>query len=90
MDDTAVTTIPRPLAVKAPVAAGLIGVSYATFRRLRDAGRIGPRAIALTGRSHVYVVDELRAWLRAGAPPRDRWEWNLSMNRALKTEVHTP
>ena len=68
-------TIARPLAVKAPAAARLIGVSYPTFRRLRDAGRIGPRPVALTGKCHVFIVAELEAWLGAGAPSRDRWSW---------------
>ena len=63
----------EPISVKARTAAALIGISYPTLRRMIATGRFGPNVVRLTGRSHVYLVDELRRWLEAGAPPADRW-----------------
>ena len=65
----------QPISVKARAAAAMIGVSYATLRRMIATPRFGPRARRLTGKSHVYIVAEIDAWLWAGAPPRDRWHW---------------
>jgi hypothetical protein len=67
-------TIPavEPLAVRGDEAARLCGVSPRLWRALDSSGRV-PRGRRL-GRAKIWSVDELRAWLRAGCPARDRWE----------------
>lgn len=60
------------IAVPAPTAANLCGVSARHWRRMNAAGLV-PRAVHL-GRRCVWVVDELKDWLAAGAPPREQWE----------------
>ena len=74
-----ITTNPRELerlALPAPDAAKLLGISERHFWSMHSTGRLGPRPIAL-GRAKRWRVDELRAWLAAGAPSRDKW---LAMN----------
>jgi len=64
--------IPPPLSVGARELARLLGVSRAHVYRLDGEGRL-PRGIHLGGRK-LWVVEEIRAWLRAGAPRRALWE----------------
>lgn len=61
-----------PLAVGAREASRLASVSSRTWARLVASGR-APAGIRL-GRSRRWLVSELRAWLAAGAPPRERWD----------------
>ena len=59
----------------APTSIANIGgwdVSERTVRRLDDAGAI-PRAIEL-GECKRWPIEEIREWLRAGAPRREVWE----------------
>jgi predicted DNA-binding transcriptional regulator AlpA len=65
-------TAVQPLAVRAAAAAELLGVSLRFFRSLDTSGRL-PRGVSL-GRTKLWRMDELRAWLAAGAPCRDAWE----------------
>ena len=60
------------LAVDAKEAAALLGISERHFRDLNSAGRV-PEPIKL-GKSPRWSVDELRAWLAAGGPARERWD----------------
>jgi excisionase family DNA binding protein len=60
------------LAIPAEEAAKLLGISKRHFASLNSQGRV-PRPINL-GRSVRWSVEELRAWLAAGAPERSRWE----------------
>jgi hypothetical protein len=62
----------EPLAIRGAEAARLIGISPRLWRAMDAAGKI-PRGRRL-GRAKIWPVDELREWLRAGCPPRDRWE----------------
>ena len=62
---------PTPLAVDTHGAAALLGVSESGWRVLVAAGRVPP-GIRL-GRRRLWPVQELRAWLAAGAPSADRW-----------------
>lgn len=59
------------LAVPAIDAARLCGVSRATWFRLNSAGRI-PAPVRI-GSVPRWRVEELRAWLEAGCPTRERW-----------------
>ncbi|MFO0875485.1 MAG: hypothetical protein U0575_16170 [Phycisphaerales bacterium] len=47
-------------------------MSLRHWRALDASGRV-PRAIRL-GRRALWSLDDLRAWVAAGSPPRDRWE----------------
>ena len=60
------------LAIPATEVAKKIGISLRHLHKLNTTGRL-PRPIRL-GRSTRWPVDELRAWIAAGAPPRDEWE----------------
>ena len=62
----------QPLVVRAPQAALLLGVSLRTVQKLHCTGAM-PRALRF-GRCCVWSVEELRAWIRAECPSRDRWE----------------
>lgn len=63
---------PDRLALPAPDTAKLLGISERHLWSLSASGRL-PAPIRL-GRSVRWRLDELRAWLDAGCPPRDRWE----------------
>lgn len=65
-------TISQKLALPAAEVAKLLTVSERHVSALNASGRL-PRPIKL-GRSVRWPVDELRAWLAAGAPSRDKWE----------------
>ena len=71
------TTLTHPaeserLALPAADVAKLLGISERHLWAMHATGRLGPRPIAL-GRAKRWRVDELRAWLDAGAPSRDKW-----------------
>jgi len=61
----------EPLLVDASAAARLCGISRTCWYTLISQGRVPP-SIRL-GRRRLWLVENLRAWLRAGAPPRERW-----------------
>lgn len=63
---------PEPLLVSAFGAAELRGKNIRTWRTWDSAGAI-PRPMRI-GRSRLWRVAELRAWVAAGCPPRDAWE----------------
>jgi predicted DNA-binding transcriptional regulator AlpA len=63
----------EPAAVHAEEAAAMVGISVALWRRLYSAGRIGPRKIKLASKTVVWSVEEIRQWIRAGAPSRREW-----------------
>ena len=52
--------------------AKLLSISKRHVHALNASGRL-PRPIRL-GRSVRWRADEIRAWLDAGCPPRDKWE----------------
>jgi predicted DNA-binding transcriptional regulator AlpA len=60
------------LLVTARVAAQMCGKSLRTWRTWDAAGRI-PRPVRI-GRSTLWRVDELRAWVAAACPCRHQWE----------------
>jgi predicted DNA-binding transcriptional regulator AlpA len=61
-----------PLLLNSDAAAGFLGVGRATLYRLDMAGRV-PRPIHL-GRLRRWSRPELRRWVEAGCPARERWE----------------
>ncbi|MHB1768467.1 MAG: helix-turn-helix transcriptional regulator [Phycisphaerae bacterium] len=61
----------QPLAIDAPTAATLLGVSTAHFNTLLSGGRIPPGY--RLGRRRLWSVSELQRWIDAGAPTADRW-----------------
>ena len=61
-----------PLLLSATSAAALCGKSLRTWRTWDVAGNI-PRPVRI-GRSTLWRIDELHAWIAAGCPRRDEWE----------------
>ena len=61
------------LALRREGAARAIGVSVRMFDSMTADGRLGPPGLPLSKEIRVWPVDELRAWLAAGAPPRKSW-----------------
>jgi predicted DNA-binding transcriptional regulator AlpA len=61
----------RPLATARPWL--VCGISRAQWFKLSAAGKT-PLPVRLGTRRPVHLLDELHAWLKAGAPPRDHWE----------------
>jgi predicted DNA-binding transcriptional regulator AlpA len=66
-------TEPECLVVPADQVATLLGISVRHFWACHASGTLGPRPISL-GRSKRWRLDELHAWLEAGAPDRARWD----------------
>jgi predicted DNA-binding transcriptional regulator AlpA len=62
---------PLPLLVTARRAAGLCGLSEATWWRLHASGKC-PAPVKI-GKSTRWRVEELRAWTEAGCPDRQTW-----------------
>ena len=63
----------EPIAVDAAGAAAMFGFGKSTWWKMRSKG-LTPMPVRIGCRLTVWDVEELRAWFRAGAPPRDRWE----------------
>ncbi|MCE9635768.1 MAG: helix-turn-helix domain-containing protein [Planctomycetes bacterium] len=78
--DTPVDLAPRaripeaalPLLLDATEAADFLGVSRSSFYRL-DLSGVVPSPIRLS-KFRRWSRPELRRWVEAGCPPRDRWE----------------
>ena len=62
----------EPMLLPAGAAAKLLGISERHFYKLHSSGRV-PKPIRL-GRAVRWRADELRDWVAAGTPPRDRWQ----------------
>ena len=63
---------PDPLLVTAKQAAAMCGKSLRTWRTWDAAGWI-PRPVRI-GRSTLWRLGKLRAWVTAGCPRREEWE----------------
>ncbi len=61
------------LALRREGAARAIGVSVRMFDSMTTDGRLGPPGLRFSKDIRVWPVDELRAWLAAGAPSRKTW-----------------
>ena len=64
---------PLALLLGCQEAATLLGVSRSKFWQLHSLGRV-PLPIRLSDRVVRWRKEELEAWVRAGCPPRDRWQ----------------
>ncbi len=62
---------PKLLAVDAPTAAMMLGISPAHFYTRLSAGQVPPGFHL--GRRRLWSVQELREWIDAGAPYADGW-----------------
>ena len=62
----------EPLLLNASDAATLLGVGRSHFYAMHSSGRLGPMPIAF-GKRKVWRVEELRDWVRAKCPARDKW-----------------
>jgi predicted DNA-binding transcriptional regulator AlpA len=65
-------TLVEPLLCRASEAARLCGVSRSHWLLLHSSGRV-PLPLKLGNRT-LWSREELAAWIRCGAPSRERWE----------------
>lgn len=72
MDITTTPIDPGKLESAAKDAARLLGISRAQFWKLHAAGKLPP-PVYLGTKAPRWPADDLRAWLRAGAPDRQAW-----------------
>jgi predicted DNA-binding transcriptional regulator AlpA len=70
----------EPLLVTAKQVARLLGISRATVFRRDSMGGL-PRSIHL-GKAVRWDLAVLKAWIAAGAPPRERWEAMTTSSRS--------
>ena len=61
-----------PLTVDAKRLAAMLDIGLRTVRTHDAAGKL-PKPVKVGGRV-LWVLDEIRAWLAAGAPDRATWE----------------
>jgi predicted DNA-binding transcriptional regulator AlpA len=72
MDTTSTAIEPaRPLATARPWT--ICDISRGQWYKLAAAGKT-PLPVRLGTRRPVYIIEELRDWLEAGAPDRAAWE----------------
>ncbi|MFC1739613.1 helix-turn-helix domain-containing protein [Planctomycetota bacterium] len=60
------------LLVSAEQAAAMLSIGRTHFYSMLSSGTIGPMAHKF-GRRSLFSVQELRDWVSAGMPPRQRW-----------------
>jgi predicted DNA-binding transcriptional regulator AlpA len=60
------------LLIDAKKAAEILSISRAHFLSLYSSGRIGPLPVRL-GKAVRWRSGELRAWVNAGCPSREKW-----------------
>ena len=73
METTKTPLVSERLALPAKDAAALVGVSRAQWWKLFAAGKT-PMPIYLGAKAPRWLVEELRAWLAAGAPDLQTWQ----------------
>jgi excisionase family DNA binding protein len=64
---------PEPALMTREQAAGFLGMSVSTLKRLSRAGKIGPTPLKLSGRLVRWSRAELSSWTAAGCPGRREW-----------------
>lgn len=67
-------TLTPPMLLTAEHVARALGISRSKVFELDAGGRL-PLPVNLGLRCRRWRAEELRDWVRAGAPPRARWEW---------------
>jgi predicted DNA-binding transcriptional regulator AlpA len=65
--------------LSARTLAELLDVSTRTVWRMESSGSL-PRPVHVAGKKWLY--EEVVAWLRAGCPPRSKWEAMSERSRA--------
>jgi excisionase family DNA binding protein len=65
------------LLVDVKEAAKALGISARHLAGLHSSGRLGPLPMKL-GRRRLWRFDELKSWVEAGCPQREKW---ISDNR---------
>lgn len=71
----------EPLAIDTKEAARLCSISERHFINLDEEGLLGPRAVRLKS-SVRWVLSELREWLNAGCPNREKWDQRKAEDRS--------
>jgi predicted DNA-binding transcriptional regulator AlpA len=71
----------KPLLINAMTAATLCGRSLRTWRSWDASGRI-PESVRI-GRSILWRLDEIHAWVEAGCPMRKDWIFTPKTQRRL-------
>ena len=79
---------PEPLLLTAGDAARLCGTSVRTWRTWDAAGKM-PSSVRI-GRSALWRIDELRAWVAAGCPDRATWELDENDKISAKKRPKRP
>ena len=69
----------EPLLLSASNTAKTLGISIRLLQSLNSSGRL-PMPVRL-GRRTLWAADELRAWIAAGTPPREKW---MQLKKDLK------
>jgi predicted DNA-binding transcriptional regulator AlpA len=72
MKTTSTPIILDRLAASASDVAKILGISRAQVWKLHSAGKL-PLPVRLGCKKPVWVIEELQAWLAAGAPDRASW-----------------
>jgi len=62
----------EPLLVGAAEAAELLGIGRSLFYELNSTGQLGPKCIRF-GRRRLWKFAELKSWVEANCPSRERW-----------------
>lgn len=62
------------LLVSATEVSKMLGIGRSLFYELHGTGRLGPLPVELNSKK-LWAVDELRAWVAAGCPIRDKWNY---------------
>jgi predicted DNA-binding transcriptional regulator AlpA len=63
---------PPLLLADAGTVAKMLSISERSVYNLSDSGLLGPRPIHL-GKRNLWSIAELRAWVGAGCPRREKW-----------------
>jgi hypothetical protein len=77
MSETATNVLVRiePALVGVEDAASMLGISVTAFKTLDRTGQLGPMPVRVgMCRRRLYKVSELRAWVEAGCPNREKWQ----------------
>lgn len=61
------------LLIDMKAAAKLLDLSERTIWGMANSGRM-PTPVKI-GRSVRWSIEELRAWVNAGCPPKEKWDW---------------